>query len=654
MGAVDPNLNTKEKQEAMDVAEAARETEWNHPSFAAELFMGRFRPELIAPFPEQSEADKKIGDEYLAKVEAFLRENVDPDEIDRKQEMPAKVIEGLVKLGCFGMKIPKEYGGMGFSQTNYNRVVSLVASYCGSTAVWLSAHQSICVPTPLKMFGTPEQKKKYLPLLANGSISGFALTEPGVGSDPAKMGTTAVPTEDGKHYIINGEKLWCTNGPDAHILIVMARTPSIVVKGKERTQITAFIVDTKSPGFSIKHRCKFMGLKGISNGLLKFENVKVPAENILWGLGNGLKLALITLNTGRLTLPAASAGMAKQCLLIARRWANERVQWGAPVGKHEAVANKLAFIASNTFAMEAVTEYASELAGRGGADIRLEAAMAKMFNSEAGWRVIDETVQTRGGRGYETADSLRGRGEVGYPVERMMRDARINTIIEGTSEIMRLFLAREALDPHMRIAGPLLNARSPMSAKMSAGLKATAFYGWWYPSRFFVFSPAPKHEGTFGPLAKHMRYVERKAAKLARSVFGQIMKDIPNVIGGKGPQLEYRQLLLGRFVEVGVELFAMSAVCAKAVALAKKDPNNRTPIELADYFCRDAKFRIAEKFRRVSDHLDFESREIAKKVLEEKYAWLEDGIVPASKPSAHVEKVRPSVPAPDQKKTAPK
>ena len=248
-------MSEENKKEAMDLAEEAREEGWENPSFVGELFMGRFHPEYIDPFPVQSEADKKIGNEYIAQLEDFLKNNLDPDEVDRTRELPRHVIDGLVKLGAFAMKIPKEYGGLGLSQVNYNRVVMMVSSYCNNTAVWLSAHQSIGVPQPLKLFGTEEQKKKYLPRFREGAISAFALTEPLVGSDPAKMSTTATPTPDGKHYLINGEKLWCTSGPVADVIVVMAQTPSKVVKGKERKQITAFIVETDTPGFEVAHRC---------------------------------------------------------------------------------------------------------------------------------------------------------------------------------------------------------------------------------------------------------------------------------------------------------------------------------------------------------------------------------------------------------------
>ena len=604
--------------EALEVTEAAREAKWHAPSFIAELCMGRFLTDVVFPYPQQSEDDRKIGDAYLARVNAFLRERVDPDAIDRTGDMPPEVLNGLAELGCFGMKIPKEYGGLGLSQTNYNRVISSIASYCGSTAVWLSAHQSIGAPQPLLLFGTDEQKRRYLPRLASGTVSAFALTESNVGSDPANMETTAEPIENGDYYLLNGEKLWCTNGPVAEIIVVMARTPSVVGGGKERKQITAFIVEKSMPGFEVVHRCRFMGIHGIQNGVIRFRNVKVPKANILWGLGQGLKLALMTLNTGRMTLPAASVGAAKRCLQISRQWCKARIQWGSQIGKHEAIAAKLSTMTATIFAMDAMVWLTAALVDRKTADIRLEAAIAKLFCSEAGWRIADETLQMRGGRGYESADSLRARGETPYPVERILRETRINLIIEGTSEIMRLFIAREALDQHMRLVSVILDPRARPQAKLRTLLKATGFYALWWPRQVLSLFGTRRYHA-FGPLAGHLRFVDRTSHHLALTLFHGAVRH--------QARLAYQQQFLGRLVDVGGELFAMVAACSKAHQLLQQNPSDESPRELADLFCRQARRRVQRLLDDVDDNDDRQRYRLAQAVLDARYQWLEQGIV---------------------------
>ena len=605
--------------EARDVAEAAREQEWAQPSFVRDLFLGRLRMQLIHPHPEQSPEEMQRARPFLDALERFLRERVDSDRIDREGEIPPDVIDGLRKLGAFGIKIPKEYGGLGLSQLSYMKAIELVSSVDGSLTALLSAHQSIGVPQPLKMFGSDEQKKRYFPRLAKGAISAFALTEPGVGSDPAAMETTAVLSDDGTHWILNGEKLWCTNGTVAELLVVMARTPSVRVNGREKRQITAFIVETSWPGVEVAHRCHFMGLKAIYNGVMRFTNVRVPRENVLWGEGKGLKLALITLNTGRLTLPISSVAAGKRCLQIARDWARERVQWGKPIGQHDAVAQKIATMAANTFAMEAVAELCGLMADRGGYDIRLEAAIAKLYNSEAGWQIIDDTVQIRGGRGYETADSLRARGEQPIPVERIMRDFRINLIFEGSSEIMHLFIAREAVDKHLQVAGDVVMPGKTAGQRLRGLVRAALFYGWWYPSRWIGWSFWPRF-GEFGRLAPHVRFVERTARRLARGVFHSMLR--------YGPKLEQRQSVLFRLVDVGAELFAMAATCARAHAMLKNDPaTGQRAVRLADVFCQQARGRIDTKFRHLSRQEDGPGYRMAQEVLKNEHRWLEEGMV---------------------------
>jgi len=614
MTAPAPRLQVSE-QEARDVAEAAREAEWTSPGFVAGLFDGRLLMDLIHPYPEPDPADEAAARPFLAALERVLREELDPDEVDRTGKLPPELIRALRDIGALGIKIPKEYGGLGLSQLSYVRAIGLVSSLCGATTALLSAHQSIGVPGPLKLFGTPEQKQRYLPRLAKGAISAFALTEPNVGSDPAAIETHAELAPDGEAYILNGEKLWCTNGTVAELLVVMARTPDKVVNGKRRKQITAFIVERSWPGVEVTHRCGFMGLKGAEIGVLRFTGVRVPKENVLWGEGKGLKLALITLNTGRLTLPMSAAAGAKRCLQIVRGWAGTRVQWGKAIGKHDAVAQLIGRMAADTFALEAVAELCSMLADKGNYDIRLEAAIAKLWNTDRAWQLIDDTVQIKGGRGYETAASLRARGERPDPVERIMRDFRINLIFEGTAEIMHLFIAREAVDRHLKIAGDLIDPRTSVGRKSAALFRAAAFYATWYPGRWLGWGRWPRY-AEFGALARHVRFIERSSRKLARTTFHSMVRF--------GPKLEKRQSVLFRLVDVGAELFAMSAACSRAEALRKQ--GRPEAVELADLFCRHSRGRVREAFRAAWSNEDVDTYRLAKHVLEGKHEWLEAGL----------------------------
>ncbi|HEX6853280.1 MAG TPA: acyl-CoA dehydrogenase family protein [Candidatus Polarisedimenticolaceae bacterium] len=596
------------EQESMRVAEAARQKEWKEPSFLKELFLGDFQLRLIRPLPDTIKERPEFS-AYYAKFKTFLEEQVDPVEIDEKGEYPDHVVEGLRRMGAFGMKIPTEYGGLGFTQVEYGRMMELVGSYDGNICALLSAHQSIGVPQPIKMFGTKEQKERFLPRCAKGAISAFALTEDGVGSDPARLATTVEPTADGKGYVIHGEKLWCTNGTCAELFVVMA-------KHKDSKKISAFVVEASAPGVSVVHKCRFMGLRAIENGVIKFDRVTIPKENLIGQEGQGLKIALVTLNTGRLSIPAAVTGIAKVNVETCRKWASERAQWGAVIGKHEAIAHKIADMAATTYAMESVSDLASRMSDRGGYDIRLEAAAAKEFNTFRGWEVADETMQIRGGRGYETERSLEARGEAPMPVERAMRDFRINKIFEGSSEIMHLFMAREAVDKHLEIAGDLIDPEKTGGEKFSALMRAAAFYAVWYPGRWFGWGLWPRYAG-FGKLAPHLRFAERSCRKLARSVFhGMIVH---------GPKLQKKQAFLFRLVDVGLELFAISACCSRARAMRdERNPDTARAEELADLYCRNAQRRVKRLFKDLWNNDDVLKYRVGQHVLDGTHAWLEE------------------------------
>src|SRR3954449_6237816 len=346
------------EREARQVAEAAREQEWKLPSFGKELFLGNFRLDLIHPQPKLDPEATEKGERFLATLREFLLNEVDPLQIERDAKIPDEVIEGFKRIGAMGMKVAEEYGGLGLSQVYYNRALAMVGVWHGALGALLSAHQSIGVAEPLRMFGSEQQKREWLPKVARTHISAFLLTEPDVGSDPARLSATAVPTDDGRGYTINGTKLWATNGAVADVVVIMAVIPKDkATNGKGG--ISAFIVPYDSDGITVEHRNQFMGLRGIENSVTVFKDVFVPKENLIGKEGAGLKIALTTLNTGRLSLPAICASQAKYALKVVREWGNERVQWGMPVGKHDAVAQKTAFIAGSAFGLEAMLDVSS-------------------------------------------------------------------------------------------------------------------------------------------------------------------------------------------------------------------------------------------------------------------------------------------------------
>ena len=608
------------EKQAREVAEAAREQDWKLPSFGKELFLGNFRLDLIHPQPRLSPEKVEKGERFLGRLRAFLTENVDPLQIERDAKIPDDAISGLKQLGALGMKVPEEYGGLGLSQVHYNRALALAGTWHASLATLLSAHQSIGVAEPLMLFGSEEQKRKWLPLVCKDHISAFLLTEPDVGSDPARLGSTAAPNEDGTGYVLNGRKLWATNGAIADIVVVMAQVPK---SDGHKGGISAFVLDYTTEGVTVEHRNAFMGLRGIENSVTKLENVFVPAENLIGREGQGLKIALSTLNTGRLALPAICSGNAKWATKVAREFASERVQWGQPVGKHDAVAQKIAFIAAGAFGLEAMLDVSSRLADDKKSDIRIEAAIAKLYASEQGWLILDELMQVRGGRGYETAQSLKDRGEKPVPVEAALRDMRINRIFEGSTEIMHLLIAREAVDQHLQVAGDILEGDGDLKDKAKAAVQAGRFYAKWFPQLAVGQGQKPGAFDEFGELATHLRFVERGSRKLARTTF--------YAMGRWRAKLEKKQAFLGRIVDIGAELYAIASAATYASTIKTEQPERgEEAYALADLFCKQARSRVERLFSELWSNNDDANYALAQDVLAGRYKFIEEGIADPS------------------------
>ncbi|MEU8546950.1 acyl-CoA dehydrogenase family protein [Streptomyces roseoverticillatus] len=617
-----PSVRPVSEREARQVAEAAREQDWKKPSFAKELFLGRFRLDLIHPHPTPALEDVRRGEEFLAKLRHFCETRIDPARIEREAKIPDETVNGLKELGALGMKIDTKYGGLGLTSVYYNKALAVVGSVSPAVGALLSAHQSIGVPQPLKLFGTQQQKETFLPRCARTDISAFLLTEPDVGSDPARLATSAVP--DGDDYILDGVKLWTTNGVVADLLVVMARVPR---SEGHKGGITAFVVEATAEGVTVEQRNAFMGLRGIENGVTRFHQVRVPAANRIGPEGSGLKIALTTLNTGRLSIPAMCVAGGKWALKIAREWSTAREQWGKPIARHEAVGSKISFIAATTFALEAVLDLSGQMADESRNDIRIEAALAKLYASEMAWLMTDELVQIRGGRGYESAASLAARGERAVPAEQMLRDARINRIFEGSTEIMHLLIAREAVDAHLSVAGDLIDPEKSLGDKARAGARAGGFYARWLPKLVTGPGQLPRTYAEFRPaghrdLATHLRYVERSSRKLARSTFYAMSR-------WQG-RMETKQGFLGRIVDIGAELFAMSAACVRAERLRTEGEHGAEAYELADAFCRQARIRIEELFGRLWTNTDELDRKVVSGVMSGAYEWLEAGILDPS------------------------
>lgn len=615
--------NMKLFQGSIAVAEMARDRA-SYTGFLAGLFESEVRWDLFTSIgiPEISVSAQG----FLAQFKSAILP-LDPERVDCDGELPEPVLKALAELGAFGFKIPQRFGGREFTQYEYQKMATLCGSFDASLTVMLSAAQSIGVPEPLRLFGTEEQKTKYLPRLAHGEISGFALTEKQVGCDIGKVGTYAVRvTENGKTvaYRLSGEKLFITNSAKrdgeflASLLIVIARIvdhPQEVHDLHAHKRYGAFIVETQWPGCSV-NRLQFEGVRGIYNGAPTFTNVYVPVENRLGSEEDGLRIALATLTVGRLTLPAACLGGLKQCLSVMRWWARTRAQWNKPIGEHNLIGEKLCRAAAYMLALDAVMAYCGAWAHKKG-DLRLESAAAKIIGSEWYWEVVNDLFQVRGGRGFMTVESQRKLGEVAIPVMRMLRDARINMVWEGTSEILRMWMAREALTPYIDQGMAFLEGS--LSQKIAAPLY---FTGLAYRS-CLPFSTASRASALFGrEYARWIRLIESSTRSLTRATLIATLR--------YRQTLHNKQVLLQGLVDDGLRIFPMAATLWFA---SQPEIRNKAGIqELVHYFCQDMADRLntssSRRRRLLAHNKDRSVYHISRRILSGEYDWLEEGIVP--------------------------
>jgi alkylation response protein AidB-like acyl-CoA dehydrogenase len=603
-------------------------------SFMAGLFVGRPDFSLLLP-PEESPEQQAIWEDYRPRLETFLKMHVDPDEIERKAKIPDSVLKGLFALGAFGMKIPTEYGGLGFSYTNYGRALMLIASWSNILALTVAVPQSIGIAMPLLLFGSDEQKRKYLPIVAREAISAFALTEAITGSDAANIQTEAVLDSSGTVFVVNGEKLWCTNGSIARYVTLIARVPAKRVlhdgltvwvpvpegKGADDKVHTAFILDMETPGVRVRQRCQFEGCRGIENAYMTFAHVHIPAANVIGEVGRGLKYALTILNVGRaISIPAICLGMAKQAWQPTLDRANQRVTFQKPLGERQTQRMRLGRMAANLFAMEALAFSVWRMADQHLYDVRIEAAIAKIFCSETTIQFLKDAQTIFGGMGYETAESKRVRGEPAFGVEQLVRDAEMYRIGEGATDILRPFVAREGLSPHLERAQRYMSWGLGRNARLVELLKLLRFYIPWYISLWLRRALPDRFEFCHPRISPLLRYVERSSRLLAGAVFWAMVR--------QGEQLRDDQGRQNRIESVGEDLLAIATSALWASSLERRYADEQG-WELVEHFAAGARLRID----RAIDELRGRNNDqtvatIGQQAVGGNYAWLSHGIIP--------------------------
>lgn len=601
-------------------------------SFMVGLFAGRPDFSLLL-MPEESPEDKAVWEEFRPRLEAFLTTYVDPDEIERTEKIPDSVLKGLFALGAFGMKIPRQYGGLGFSYTNYGRALMLMASWSNALALTVAVPQSIGIAMPILLFGTEEQKRKYLPIVAREAISAFALTEPMTGSDAANIATEAVVDSAGTTFVVNGEKLWCTNGPIARYVTLIARVPAKLTqqngqtrwepvpndKGADDHVHTAFILDMRTPGVRIRQHCQFEGCRGIENAHMTFTDVHIPKENVIGEVGRGLKYALTILNVGRaVSIPAICLGMAKQAWQPTLDRANQRLTFKQPLGTRQTQRMRLGRMASHLLAMEALALTAWRMADQHTYDVRIEAALAKLFCSEKTIQFLKDAQVIFGGMGYETAHSKRLRGEPAFGIEQLVRDAEMYRIGEGATDILRPFVAREGLDVHLQRAGPLFDRQAMGGRRLAELWQLLKFYVPWYRSQW-TNTRLPVHPEFQHPkVHSKLTFVERASRRLARTIFYAILLRRQALRDDQGRQ--------NRIEMIGEDLLVIATIAIYAEAQERTAAHPEV-WELVEECFREAQQRIQQDIKGLIRNQDALVAKVGEKSLSGRYPSLTNGII---------------------------
>ena len=582
-------------------------------SFVQALCMGQIEEEVVLPYPEMKQAEKETLEQVIGSVNQLLGGRAkDFREWDVRGEMPAAFIEELKSFGLFGLVIPEEHGGLGFGSAAYSRALQEIAKHDGSVALTVGAHSSIGM-RGLLLFGSDAQKKRYLPRLATGElIAAFCLTEPGSGSDAASIRTTAV--KQGDHWLLNGDKLWITNGGFAQFFTVFAKTPDIQKNGK--AQLTAFIVTRDLPGVSVGPHEDKMGIRASSTTTVHFEDVKVPDENVLGEVGMGFKTAMRILNAGRTGLGGGCVGGMKRLIALATKQAKERKQFGKSISEFGLVKQKIGEMVVDCYATEAVVGLVAGLVDQGYQDYAVEAAISKVFGTEALWRSSDEALQIAGGNGYMRE----------FPYERVLRDSRINRIFEGTNEILRLFIALTAMND---VAVELKDVQQSLRAVLADPIKGFGVLSEYALRVAAIRAPAPVADRLGDRLGEKLTWKQlHPALQTTAEHFGEATRELAwvsdRVLRRHGRNIIEKQFALKRIADILIDLFVQAAVMSRVDASVKKKGEEQAAreLEIMRVFARNARGRIRGNLRRVDVNDDELVKTLADDAFErEGYGW---------------------------------